>query len=62
MYLVSIDAHTIALSVLAVAAVTIRLHMHCAGTAITITTNLECLYPLCNLLDCICFSPSKYNQ
>ena len=56
------DAHTIASSVLAVAVVTVRLHMHCAGTAITITTNLDYLYPLCNLLDCICISSSKSNQ
>ena len=56
------DAHTIASSVLPVAVVTVRLHMHCAGTAITTTTNLDYLYPLCNLLDCICIPSSKSNQ
>ena len=39
------DAHTIASSALAVAVVTVRLHVHCAGTAITITTNLGYLFP-----------------
>ena len=56
------DAHAIASSVLAVAVVTVRLHMHCAGTANTITTNLDYLHLLCNLLDCICTSSSKSNQ
>ena len=56
------DAHTIASSVLAVAVVTVRLCMHCAGTAITNTTNLDYLHPLCNLLDCIGISSSKSNQ
>ena len=32
------------------------------GTAITITTNLDYRYPLCNLLVCICISSSKSNQ
>ena len=56
------DAHSIASSVLAVAVVTVRLYMHCAGTAITNTTNLDSRHPLCNLLDCICISSSKSNQ